>query len=120
MKYQVDINNILKINIKPIKYFKSIIISLIFRQYVFILLNLKLIMNIDKNRVIEMAWEDYTPFDAIKSQFGISEAEVIKLMRNELKRSSFKMWRKRVKSNISRKHPKKKLVKFNFFELALN
>lgn len=77
-------------------------------------------MNIDKNRVIEMAWEDYTPFDAIKSQFGISESEVIKIMRSELKSSSFKMWRKRVKSNISRKHPKRKLAKFNFFELNSN
>ncbi len=65
------------------------------------------------NRIIEMAWEDYTPFEAIKIQFGVSEQDVIKIMRKELKPSSFKMWRKRVKSNISRKHPEKKLLKFN-------
>jgi uncharacterized protein (TIGR03643 family) len=48
------------------------------------------------DRIIEMAWEDRTSFDAIKSQFGIPEQEVIKLMRREMKESSFKMWRKRV------------------------
>ena len=48
------------------------------------------------NRIIEMAWEDRTPFDAISLQFGIKEGDVIKLMRNNLKLSSFKLWRKRV------------------------
>lgn len=48
------------------------------------------------DRIIEMAWEDRTPFDAITSQFGLSEAEVIKLMRKHMKKSSFKMWRERV------------------------
>jgi len=43
-----------------------------------------------------MAWEDRTPFDAIESQFGLSESEVIELMRSQLKRSSFNLWRKRV------------------------
>ncbi len=43
-----------------------------------------------------MAWEDRTPFEAIAQQFGLKEAEVIKLMRRELKRSSFELWRKRV------------------------
>ncbi len=43
-----------------------------------------------------MAWEDRTPFEAITQQFGLSEAQVIKLMRRELKRASFKLWRKRV------------------------
>ena len=43
-----------------------------------------------------MAWEDRTPFEAITQQFGLNEAEVIKLMRRELKRASFKLWRKRV------------------------
>ena len=51
--------------------------------------------NID--RIIEMAWEDRTPFDVISLQFGIKEGDVIKLMRNNLKLSSFKLWRKRVK-----------------------
>ena len=48
------------------------------------------------NRIIEMAWEDRTPFKAIEIQFGLSEKEVIALMRREMKSSSFKMWRKRV------------------------
>ena len=48
------------------------------------------------SRLIEMAWEDRTPFDAIKKSFGISEAMVIKLMRKELKKGSFELWRKRV------------------------
>ncbi len=50
----------------------------------------------DVDRIIEMAWEDRTPFEAIQQQFGKTEAEVIELMRNELKRSSFNRWRKRV------------------------
>ena len=62
----------------------------------------------DIYRIIEMAWEDRTPFEAIKIQFNFSEADVIALMRRELKRSSFKMWRKRVSSSISKKHLKKK------------
>ena len=49
-----------------------------------------------KNRIIEMAWEDRTPFDAIKDQFDISEKDVIKIMRRNLKLSSFKLWRTRV------------------------
>ena len=48
------------------------------------------------DRVIEMAWEDRTPFEAIYYQFGLSEKDVIALMRNEMKSSSFRMWRKRV------------------------
>ena len=62
----------------------------------------------EKNRIIEMAWEDRTPFDAIENQFDITESEVVKLMRSELKPSSFKMWRKRVNSGVSRKHLKKR------------
>ena len=48
------------------------------------------------SRVIEMAWEDRTPFEAIESQFGLSEAQVIALMRSSLKAGSFKLWRARV------------------------
>ena len=48
------------------------------------------------SRIIEMAWEDRTTFDSIKDQFGLNESEVIKIMRKNMKRSSFKMWRKRV------------------------
>ena len=51
---------------------------------------------IETSRIIEMAWEDRTTFDSIKDQFGLSESEVIKIMRKRMKRSSFKMWRKRV------------------------
>ena len=62
----------------------------------------------DIDRVIEMAWEDRTPFEAIKFQFELYEAEVIALMRKELKSSYFKLWRKRVNSGISSKHAKKR------------
>lgn len=55
------------------------------------------------DRIIEMAWEDRTPFDAIEQQFGLSEQAVIELMRRELKRSSFNRWRTRV-SGRSTKH----------------
>lgn len=63
---------------------------------------------IDIDRVIEMAWEDRTPFEAIEFQFGLPEKEVIALMRRELKRSSFNLWRKRVNSGISQKHQQKR------------
>jgi uncharacterized protein (TIGR03643 family) len=59
---------------------------------------------IDKDRIIEMAWEDRTPFEAIEYQFGLPEKEVIALMRRELKRSSFNLWRKRVNEGVSQKH----------------
>ena len=58
----------------------------------------------DIDRIIEMAWEDRTPFEAIKIQFDFSESDVIALMRRELKRSSFNLWRKRVNSGVSQKH----------------
>ena len=48
------------------------------------------------DRIIEMAWEDRTPFEAIEFQFGLSEPQVIAVMRQQLKASSFKLWRKRV------------------------
>ncbi len=48
------------------------------------------------DRIIEMAWEDRTPFEAITLQFGLQEEQVIALMRREMKESSFKMWRERV------------------------
>ena len=60
------------------------------------------------DRIIEMAWEDRTPFEAINFQFGISESETITIMRTELKRRSFNLWRKRVNSGISQKHLKKR------------
>ena len=51
---------------------------------------------IEIDRIIEMAWEDRTTFDAIKFQFGLKEQDVINLMRKEMKPKSFKMWRERV------------------------
>ncbi|MBE9055390.1 TIGR03643 family protein [Sphaerospermopsis sp. LEGE 08334] len=48
------------------------------------------------DRIIEMAWEDKTPFEAIETQFGLLEKQVIALMRREMKSSSFQMWRERV------------------------
>jgi uncharacterized protein (TIGR03643 family) len=62
----------------------------------------------ETDRVIEMAWEDRTPFEAIEHQFGLSESEVIRIMRRELKPSSFRLWRRRVNSGTSQKHLKKR------------
>ncbi len=59
------------------------------------------------DRIIGMAWEDRTPFDAIEAQFGLSEPEVIEFMRRSLKRKSWERWRKRV-SGRSTKHRKKR------------
>lgn len=59
---------------------------------------------VEIDRIIEMAWEDRTPFEAIEYQFSLAEKEVIALMRKELKRSSFKLWRARVNSGVSQKH----------------
>ena len=50
----------------------------------------------DVSRIIEMAWDDRTPFEAIQHNFGINESEVIKLMQLNLKKSSFRLWRQRV------------------------
>ena len=61
--------------------------------------------NIEIDRIIEMAWEDRTSFDAIYKQFNVQEKEVIKIMRSNLKKSSFKLWRKRV-SGRKTKHLK--------------
>ena len=71
----------------------------------------------DLDRIIEMAWEDRTPFDAISLQFGIKEGGVIKLMRNNLKLSSFKLWRKRVQGRKTKHksltiYPKNSGVRF--------
>lgn len=56
----------------------------------------------DIDRIIEMAWEDRTPFDAILLQFGLKEAEVIALMRREMKPSSWRMWRARVQGRTTK------------------
>ena len=66
--------------------------------------NLPIFTDIEIDRIIEMAWEDKTPFEAIEFQFGLAEKNVIVLMRKELKRSSFNLWRKRVSEGVSQKH----------------
>ena len=59
--------------------------------------------NIDIDRIIEMCWEDRTPFEAIEYQFDLKEEDAIKIMRQNLKPKSFKVWRKRV-SGRNTKH----------------
>ncbi|WP_419802645.1 TIGR03643 family protein [Mucilaginibacter sp.] len=56
----------------------------------------------DNDRIIEMAWEDRTPFEAIRFQFNLKEQETIELMRRELKPQSFKRWRKRVQGRTTK------------------
>lgn len=67
------------------------------------------------NRIIEMAWEDRTTFEAIQFQFGLKEQDVIVLMRQEMKLSSFKMWRKRVQGRKT-KHEKLRSFKKGRFK----
>ncbi|HHP7240442.1 MAG TPA: TIGR03643 family protein [Cyclobacteriaceae bacterium] len=69
------------------------------------------------DRIVEMAWEDRTPFDAIEFQFGITEPEVIKIMRKEMKPSSFRMWRKRVQGRTA-KHNMKASRNVNRFKCS--
>ncbi len=73
----------------------------------------------ETDRIIEMAWEDRTPFEAIKIQFGFTESDVISLMRKELKRNSFNLWRKRVNSGVSQKHLHKRTDEINRFKCNL-
>jgi uncharacterized protein (TIGR03643 family) len=70
----------------------------------------------DLDRIIEMAWEDRTPFEAIKFQFDLSEKDVIKVMRQTLKPKSFKLWRKRVNSGVSQKHLRKRNLDIKRFK----
>jgi len=69
------------------------------------------------DRIIEMAWEDRTPFDAITFQFGLNERQVIDLMRHEMKASSFRMWRERVQGRAT-KHLKKRSEDVNRFKCS--
>lgn len=66
------------------------------------------------DRIVEMAWEDRTPFAAIETQFGLKEKEVIALMRKEMKRSSFKMWRKRVTGRKTKHLAKRDFIEGRF------
>jgi uncharacterized protein (TIGR03643 family) len=72
---------------------------------------------VDIDRIIEMAWEDRTPLDAIEKQFGLNEQAIRNLMRKELKFSSYKLWRKRVET-CSTKHEKKRLSEINRFKCS--
>lgn len=69
----------------------------------------------DIDRIIEMAWEDRTPFDAIKVQFGLNEQAVRNLMKKELKYSSYKLWRKRVEE-CKTKHVKSRSEEIDRFK----
>ena len=69
------------------------------------------------DRIIEMAWEDRTPFDAIEIQFGLKEEEVIRIMRREMKPSSFKMWRARVQGRKT-KHLKQRGIEVDRFKCS--
>jgi uncharacterized protein (TIGR03643 family) len=78
----------------------------------------KLFTEIEIDRIIEMAWEDRTPFEAITFQFGISEQETIAIMRREMKASSFKMWRERVQGRAT-KHAKLRVNGIDRFKCKL-
>ena len=69
------------------------------------------------DRIIEMAWEDRTPFDAILMQFGLKEEQVIRIMRREMKSSSFKMWRTRVQGRKT-KHLKQRVTEVGRFKCS--
>lgn len=69
------------------------------------------------DRIIEMAWEDRTTFEAIEFQFGLQEQEVIKFMQSQMKLSSFKMWRRRVQGRIT-KHQKLRSYKKGRFRCS--
>ena len=56
----------------------------------------------DISRIIEMAWEDRTTFEALEAQFGLNESAVVTLMRTEMKASSFRMWRKRMAGRVTK------------------
>lgn len=70
----------------------------------------------DRSRLIEMAWEDRTPFEMIRLQYGLTEASVIDFMRSNMKKSSFKMWRKRMKGRLT-KHCALKIVSSSMGDL---
>lgn len=82
-------------------------------------MSVKNITERELDRVIEMAWEDRTPFEAIELQFDLAEKEVIKLMRGQLKAASFRRWRKRVHSGVSQKHLRKRNPDINRFKCSL-
>jgi uncharacterized protein (TIGR03643 family) len=78
----------------------------------------KVLTVLEIDRIIEMAWEDRTTFEAIKIQFGLLEKDVIALMRKEMKASSFRMWRKRTNGR-STKHEMKRVNGIDRFKCTL-
>ena len=66
------------------------------------------------DRIIEMAWEDRTPFEAIELQFGLLEKDVIALMRRQMKSSSFRMWRERVTGRKTKHTQKRGFIEGRF------
>ncbi len=72
----------------------------------------------DIDRIIQMAWEDRTPFEAIEMQFGLKEKEVIALMREQMKANSFKMWRARTNGRAT-KHKKVSQLEKGRFKSSL-
>ncbi|WP_282076008.1 TIGR03643 family protein [Maribacter aquivivus] len=81
-------------------------------------MDIKSFNSVELDRIIEMAWEDRTPFEAILFQFDLPEKDVIKVMRGNLKESSFKRWRKRVNSGTSQKHLKKRSSEISRFKCS--
>lgn len=82
-------------------------------------LNLKMqLSQREIDRIIEMAWEDRTPFEAIAFQFDLPESKVIQLMRYHLSPKSFKRWRRRVNQGISSKHLAKRSSEINRFKCS--
>jgi uncharacterized protein (TIGR03643 family) len=76
--------------------------------------NTKQLTDEETNRIIEMAWEDRTSFDAIFRQFGVSEAQVKQIMRREMKNSSWLMWRKRVCGRVTKHEKNVAISEFKF------
>jgi uncharacterized protein (TIGR03643 family) len=68
----------------------------------------------DTDRIIQMAWEDRTPFEAIQFQFGLNESAVVEFMRQNSKSTSFKMWRKRMESRITKHRALRQMTKGRF------
>lgn len=100
-------NYVFLLNILRLYYFKILALE-----------NIKTLTELEIDRIIEMAWEDRTPFDAIKFQFGLSEADVKMLMKKELKFSSYKLWRERVE-NCKTKHAAKRVEGIDRFKCKL-
>ena len=77
-----------------------------------------ILTDVETDRIVEMAWEDRTTFEAINIQFGLSEQQVIELMRKEMKPSSFRMWRKRVQGRVT-KHASRRSSAITHFKSSL-